>query len=115
MSNSIRATLTLVCLLFALNASRATRAADWPNWRGPQVNGTSTATGLISNWSREGENLIWRRDFTGRSTPVVLKGRVCANGRVGEGVAEAGMVGTLLGHRLQELECFDDLHVLVAE
>ena len=47
---------------------------------------------MISKWSQEGENLIWRVDFTGRSTPVIFGGRVCANGRVGEGIERQEMV-----------------------
>ena len=83
---------TSTCLLVALIATGTTLAADWPNWRGPQVRGTSTQTGLISQWSTEGTNLLWRQDFTGRSTPVALDGRICANGRVGEGIARQEMV-----------------------
>ncbi len=62
-------------------------AADWPSWRGPQQNGVSDETGLITSWSRDGakENLVWRDDFVGRSTPVVFDGRVCAFGRKGSG------------------------------
>ena len=41
---------------------------------------------LISSWSLEGENLLWRHDFRGRSTAVVFDGQVCALGRVGEGI-----------------------------
>jgi outer membrane protein assembly factor BamB len=67
-------------------------AADWTHWRGPARNGTSPETGLPSSWSKEGENLIWRQDFTGRSTPVVFAGRVCANGRAGEGISRQEMV-----------------------
>src|SRR3990172_4499115 len=59
--------------------------ADWPGWRGPQQNGVSTETGLISKWSTQGENLIWRVDFRGRSTPIIMNGRVYVIGRTGEG------------------------------
>ncbi|HZI95145.1 MAG TPA: PQQ-binding-like beta-propeller repeat protein [Patescibacteria group bacterium] len=40
---------------------------------------------MISSWSTTGENLIWKADFIGRSTPAVFDGRVCAIGRVGTG------------------------------
>ena len=26
-------------------------ASDWPSWRGPNQDGSSSQTGLISNWS----------------------------------------------------------------
>jgi outer membrane protein assembly factor BamB len=60
-------------------------AGDWPNWRGPAGTGVSEEAGLVSTWSKAGENLVWRVDFTGRSTPVVFEGRVCASGRGGSG------------------------------
>ena len=82
----------LLALAAGLFAAPPAGAADWPHWRGPARDGTSPETGLISTWSKEGENLIWRHDFTGRSTPTAFAGRVCANGRVGEGIARQEMV-----------------------
>ncbi len=70
-----------VCLLAAVVSPAA---ADWTHWRGPDQNGISAETGLIDSWSIDGENQLWRADFIGRSTPVVIGDRVCANGRVGE-------------------------------
>ncbi len=105
MRNLNRTILPFLCLLTALVATGISSAADWSNWRGPMVNGTTTETGLISHWSQDGENLIWRQDFTGRSTPVALLGRVCANGRVGEGIDRQEMVACFdaeTGKRLWE-------------
>ena len=84
--------VALLALGAGFSAAPPAGAADWPHWRGPARDGTSPETGLISTWSSEGENLIWRHDFTGRSTPVVFAGRVCANGRVGEGISRQEMV-----------------------
>lgn len=75
-----------VVLGILLGAAGAATAAEWTFWRGPAGNGSSPETGLISQWSESGENLIWRAPFIGRSTPVVVDGQVCAIGRVGEGV-----------------------------
>lgn len=72
-------------LLLAAPAVSPLRAADWPGWRGPDQNGVSSETGLASHWSPQGENMVWRAEFIGRSTPVVLDGQVCVIGRVGEG------------------------------
>ncbi len=74
----------LVLLAFPLQAL----AGDWPSWRGPNQDGTSAETGLISDWSVEGENLLWKTAFVGRSTPVVLNGRVYVMGRVGKDITE---------------------------
>ena len=59
---------------------------DWSQWRGADHSGVSAATELIDSWSKDGENLIWRADFTGRSTLAVFDGRTCGIGRVGDGV-----------------------------
>ena len=67
-------------------------AQDWPSWRGRLQNGVSDQTGLVSSWSVDGENLIWFQEYVGRSTPAVFDGRVCANGRTGDGVAKREMV-----------------------
>ena len=63
-------------------------ASDWPSWRGPNQDGSSSETGLVSNWSLEGDNLLWKADFIGRSTPIVLNNRVYVIGRVGVDITE---------------------------
>ena len=63
-------------------------ASDWPSWRGPNQNGSSSQTGLISSWSLDGDNLLWKADFIGRSTPIVLNNRVYVIGRVGVDITE---------------------------
>jgi len=62
-------------LLLALAASEAA-AADWHEWRGPRRDGVSPEKGLPEKWSPAGENLAWRAPYGGRSTPVVMGGRV---------------------------------------
>ena len=52
---------------------------EWPSWRGPNETGESSAVNLVSDWSVDGDNLIWQQPFIGRSTPVVFDGRACAN------------------------------------
>ena len=69
--------LTLVSLL----ANSPVGAEEWPYWRGPRSNNVSEETGLPSRWTRGGENMLWRADWAGRSTPAVFDGRVCASGR----------------------------------
>ena len=67
-------------------------AQDWPSWRGRSQSGVSSETRLPSSWSADGENLVWSDAWIGRSTPAVFDGRVCANGRTGNGVDKQEVV-----------------------
>ena len=77
---------------FLLGLAAPAIANDWPSWRGRGQTGASEETGLVSNWSPDGENLIWSDTWVGRSTPAVFDGRVCANGRTGSGIDEQEVV-----------------------
>jgi outer membrane protein assembly factor BamB len=95
MSSAIHARSTikwLGCILAASVVGGGLGWADWPAWRGPHQDGVADDSGLISKWSPAGENLAWRADLVGRSTPVAVGGRVCANGRAGSGPTRQEMV-----------------------
>jgi outer membrane protein assembly factor BamB len=64
-------------VLLALATALVATAADWPSWRGPASTGVSPDTEMPGSWSPEGENLLWKAEFGGRATPVVVKGMVC--------------------------------------
>jgi outer membrane protein assembly factor BamB len=50
---------------------------DWPNWRGPELNGVSREKGLVAKWSPKGENILWKRnDLGGRSSPICFRGKL---------------------------------------
>lgn len=52
---------------------------DWPYWRGPEFNSISRETGLPDSLVIEGNdsNVLWKRDdLGGRSTPIVLRGKL---------------------------------------
>src|SRR6188472_1081332 len=53
---------------------------DWPDWRGPYQNRTSMEKGLIDKWDPNGgpgSNLVWKRDdLGGRTSPIVLRGKL---------------------------------------
>lgn len=71
------ATLATAALAGALALpGLAPAASDWPSIRGPRDDGTSAETGLPESWSPEGENLLFRAPYGGRSTPVVLGDRL---------------------------------------
>jgi len=85
-----------ILFLLSILACDPLSAGEWPAWRGPGQNGVSPETELISQWSPAGENVVWHAELIGRSTPAVFDGRVCANGRVGQGL-----------HKQEVVACFD--------
>lgn len=60
-------------------------AVDWPDYRGPNRDGRSPEKGLPEKWSPDGENLLWKAPFGGRSTPVVMSNRVYVLNPAGAG------------------------------
>ena len=52
-------------------------AADWPQWRGPQFNGSSDEKNLPAEWSRTA-NIAWKAELPGcaAATPVICGDRV---------------------------------------
>ena len=91
-AHSVTAQVAAGLLVGLLGLSAPAAAQDWPSWRGRNQNGVSDQTGLPSSWSPDGENLIWSDNWIGRSTPAVFDGRVCTNGRNGDGVDEQEVV-----------------------
>jgi outer membrane protein assembly factor BamB len=69
----------------AVLAAGAVVRADWPEWRGPNRDGTAADAGLPTSWSPEGDNLAWRAPYGGRSAPVVFGDRVYLYTAVGAG------------------------------
>lgn len=60
-------------------------AEDWPEWRGPRRDGSSTEKGLVEKWSLTGENLAWKAPYGARSAPVVFGNRVYLQTSSGKG------------------------------
>ena len=82
---------TQLCLLTAIVLSAAfAQAADWTYWRGPEQNGVSREKGLVSEWSLDDKkNVLWNTDFGGRSTPIIVKGRLFLNSHTNHNVNSA--------------------------
>src|SRR5262252_9593246 len=71
-----RLTIVFACLI--LLASRAAFAGgNWPQWRGPNFDGSTDAANLPSSFSKTG-NVAWAADLPGPSaaTPAVWGDRV---------------------------------------
>jgi len=70
---------SLAGLMFAWAAVAALPAGadNWPNWRGPAVDGVAAGTGYVSSWSPT-EHVLWRVKLPGlgASTPAVWGDRV---------------------------------------
>src|SRR5215510_8189791 len=78
----------LLAAAFSLLAPLTAAADDWPDWRGPHRNGTSSEKGLPEKWSLNGENLAWKASYGGRSTPVILGDHLYLENTAGKGETE---------------------------
>jgi outer membrane protein assembly factor BamB len=61
----------------ALLSGAAAHAENWPQWRGPFFNGSTTESNLPTQWSKT-ENVAWATPLPGQSgaTPVVWEDRI---------------------------------------
>ncbi|MHC4166459.1 MAG: hypothetical protein ACYSWQ_05840 [Planctomycetota bacterium] len=61
------------------------RAADWPNYRGPDYNGITNETDWKSNWGDSGPKVLWKKSVgIGFSSVTVADGRAYAMGNTGK-------------------------------
>lgn len=65
--------------------SAVASANDWPAWRGPEQTGMTREKAVVTEWSPAGKNLLWKSPVRGRTTPIVMNGRVYAITPVGSG------------------------------
>ncbi|MBX3394653.1 MAG: PQQ-binding-like beta-propeller repeat protein [Phycisphaerae bacterium] len=65
--------------------STSALGADWTSWRGPDQCGLVRENAVVKNWSPSGENLLWKSNEGGRTTPLVMGGRVFFIAPVGDG------------------------------
>lgn len=68
---------TLACFALLVLAGALARGENWPQWRGPFLNGSTTETGLPSTLSTS-ENVLWVVPMPGpgSATPIVWNDRV---------------------------------------
>ena len=72
----------LVCLaVLCLSAATSAQAENWPHWRGPYFNGSTSEKDLSAKWSTT-ENIAWSASLPGAaaSTPIVWETRVFLSG-----------------------------------
>src|ERR1044071_9401907 len=82
MKYSLGVHLTAIVLL---SASTSIMADDWPQWRGPQRNGTSSETGLLKDWPASGPALRWKATNigSGYAAPSVVGDQIYVLGNTG--------------------------------
>src|SRR5437868_5038280 len=78
---------SLASCYFALGCAALVHADNWPQWRGPTLDGISTETNLASEWS-ESKNISWKLALPGMSgaTPAVWGERIFLTSEDGEDV-----------------------------
>lgn len=66
-----------LAVLLVLSLVASAHAADWPQWRGPTLDGHSAEKNLPTKWSAS-ENIAWKAAIpgTGHSSPIVVGDRV---------------------------------------
>src|SRR5262245_35110146 len=71
------------CHLVTLSSARA---ADWPQWQGPNRDNVSPEKGLLKEWPRGGPPLAWtfKDGGAGYSSSAVVGHRLCTMGARGE-------------------------------
>ncbi|MDA1190108.1 MAG: PQQ-binding-like beta-propeller repeat protein [Candidatus Poribacteria bacterium] len=89
---NVYATLAAICCVAVALIVAPTADAAWTHWRGPTQTGASPETGLVSSWSPEGENVLWKGDAIVRSTPIIMDGRAYVMARVGKDITEQEQV-----------------------
>lgn len=64
-------------LALALVLARSVSAENWPAWRGPRLDGTSSEKGIPVHWSPT-SNLVWQTALpgTGHASPIVWGDRI---------------------------------------
>jgi outer membrane protein assembly factor BamB len=64
-------------LLVLMAAASPLSAENWPQWRGPTLNGTTAETNLPTKFSKT-ENVLWKVDLPGigGSTPIVWEDKI---------------------------------------
>jgi outer membrane protein assembly factor BamB len=72
----MRATV-MMALVVALPCGQAAWGDNWPNWRGPALDGTAGGTGYVAEWSPD-KHVLWKVSLPGlgASTPAVWGDRV---------------------------------------
>jgi len=70
------------------SANLSTSTSDWPQWRGPLLNGVSGETNLPVTWTAD-SNIAWKLplpEWSG-ATPIVWNDYICLNVAQGDALS----------------------------
>ncbi len=78
--------ISLCVIITILAISASVHATDWPQWRGPFLNGSTDETNLPDSWGKT-ENVAWVSPLPGPSgaTAIISNGKVFVTSMVGRG------------------------------
>ncbi|MCC7315233.1 MAG: PQQ-binding-like beta-propeller repeat protein [Planctomycetes bacterium] len=80
-----RTTIAVVlAMATTLGGAATASASDWFGWRGPEQAGFAREKAVVTQWEIDGENQLWKSDIGGRSTPILMNGRLYAIAPAGE-------------------------------
>jgi outer membrane protein assembly factor BamB len=72
----MKAKIKLITIIISVFVA-CTFAADWPQYYGPKRDGTSTETGILRSWPKEGPKVLWTVPIgIGYGGPAVSDGKV---------------------------------------
>ena len=76
--------IMLVSIILMINYG-IVRAADWPNYRGPNYDGISNETGWTTDWPSDGPKVLWEASLgTGFASIAVSNGRAYSMGNIND-------------------------------
>ena len=101
----MRKTLSALIIIIPFAATAAEKTANWPQWRGPNGDGTTLAEKAPTTWS-ETKNLKWKLKLPGygASSPIIWNDRVYLTCYSGYG---AGSRGGSPSGLMRHLVCVD--------
>jgi outer membrane protein assembly factor BamB len=101
---TVVAVFSMLGLVQSLMLVDTVAGQDWTHWRGPEQNGVSREANLPDDWSLEPrKNVAWVAETGGRSTPIVLNGRVFLNCRTKDDINDPDE----LIHSQDQVICWD--------
>lgn len=93
----------LLCVSGSLWLAPPSHANDWPQLRGPEQTGVSRDKGTPDKFSVEdGTNVLWKQPYGGRTTPIIMNGRVYVINPTTPGVTEEERL-----HLQERVMCLD--------